>query len=115
MLRPVDRRAATAAAHAGTESTQIEGLPFDLSALESGGVFANVDASGFGLLDRRLDWRALGVALPRHVDFAFRPPRHGLVPDRYRLPLLRPAGRVHVILYRYSYLFRLIEAVFESP
>ena len=114
-LRPVDHRAATAAARVGAESTQIERLFFDLSALESGGVFANVDASGFGLLDRRLDWRALGVALPRHGEFAFRPPRHGLVPDRYRLPLLRPAGRAHVILHRYSYHFRVVETVFESP
>jgi hypothetical protein len=114
-LRPVDERARLVAARISTESSQVERLPFDLSALESGGVFANVDASGFGLLDRRLDWRALGVALPRHGDFAFHPPRHGVVPDKYRLPLLRPAARVHAALHRYSYHFRLIEAVFETP
>src|SRR5579859_5153885 len=109
--RPVDIRAIHAAARTGAEQTQVERLPFDLSALESGGVFANVDASGFGVLDRRIDWRALGVALPRKADFAFHPPRHGLVPDRYRLPLLRPADRAHSALHRYSYHFRLIEAV----
>jgi hypothetical protein len=112
-LRPVDQRAMRAAARTGTEWTQVERLPFDLSALESAGVFANVDASGFGLLDRRIDWRALGVTLPRTGDFAFHPPRHGLVPDRYRLPLLRPADRAHAVLHRYSYHFRLIDAVLE--
>ena len=113
--RPVDQRASLVAAHAGTEPARIERLPFDLSALEAGGAFVNVDASGFGLLDRRLDWRALGVALPRQGDFAFRPPRHGLVPDRYRLPLLRPADRAHALLHRFSYRFQLVETVLESP
>ena len=48
------------------------GLPFDLSALEDEGAFVNVDASNFGLLDRRLDWRSLGVTLPKAGDLAFR-------------------------------------------
>src|SRR5262249_42648562 len=83
--------------------------------LNAGGIWLNVDASGFGLLDRRLDWRTLGVTLPRQGDFAFRPGRHGIVPDRYRLPLLRPADRAHVALHRYSYHFRIVESVLESP
>jgi hypothetical protein len=70
---------------------------------------------GFGLLDRRLDWQALGISLPRGADLAFRPPRCGLLPDRYRLPLLRPAARAHAALHRYSYSFRLTETVFETP
>jgi hypothetical protein len=37
------------------------------------------------------------------------------VPDRYRLPLLRPAARAHAALQRYSYHFRVVESVFESP
>jgi len=113
-LQPVERRAERAAAQSGTSPAEIERLPFDLSALDEDGVFANVDASGFGVLDRRLDWRALGITLPRQGDFAFRPPRHGLVPDRYRLPLLRPADRAHAALHTYSYRFQLIETVFES-
>src|SRR5437762_7055719 len=84
-VRPVQLRAQQAASHAGVHVGEIERLPFDLSALESEGVFVNVDARNFGLLDRRLDWRALGVTLPRRGDLAFRPPRCGLVPDRYRL------------------------------
>ena len=114
-FQPVQLRAERAAQQSGLQPTEIERLPFDLSTLEEEGAFVNVDASNFGLLDRRLDWRALGVTLPRSGDFAFRPPRCGLVPDRYRLPLLRPAARAHAALQRYSYHFRLVETVFESP
>ena len=44
------------------------------------------------------EWHALGVSLPRGTNLAFRPPRCGLLPDRYRLPLLRPASRAHAAL-----------------
>ena len=91
--RLVDLRAEQAAERTGQTLPEIERLPFDLSALEQDGIFLNVDARNFGLLDRRLDWQALGISLPRTGDVAFRPPRCGLVPDRYRLPLLRPADR----------------------
>ena len=113
--RPVDARAARAADELGVSATSIERLPFDLSVLDSGGVFINVDATNFGLLDRRLDWQALGITLPRGADLAFHPPRCGLVPDRYRLPLLRPAAQAHTALHRYSYHFRLVETLFETP
>ncbi|MGD9510661.1 MAG: hypothetical protein AB7I38_18370 [Dehalococcoidia bacterium] len=108
-------RAERAAARAGVEAAEVERLPFDLSVLEDEGLFVNVDARGFGLLDRRLDWQALGISLPRGSDLAFRPPRCGLLPDRYRLPLLRPAARAHAALHKYSYRFRLTETMFESP
>src|SRR5216684_5818404 len=114
-LRPVEVRAARAAVQAGVAAASIERLPFDLSALESDGILVNVDARNFGLLDRRLDWQALGISLPRGTDLAFRPPRCGLVPDRYRLPLLRPAARAHAALHKYSYRFRLTETLFETP
>ncbi len=113
--RPVQLRADRAAQHLGLQATDIERLPFDLSALEGEGAFINVDARNFALLDRRLDWHALGVTLPRRGDLAFRPPRCGLVPDRYRLPLRRPASRAHAALQKFSYHFRLVETVFESP
>src|SRR5215471_6929718 len=113
-LRSIDGRAARAADELGLSAASIERLPFDLSALDAGGVFINVDASNFGLLDRRLDWQALGITLPRGADLAFRPPRCGLVPDRYRLPLLRPAAQAHTALHRYSFHFRLTETVFET-
>ena len=93
---------------------EVERLPFDLSAISDEGVFINVDARGFSMLDRRLTWQALGVTLPR-ASVAFRPPRSGLLPDKYRLPLLRPAGRVHAALHKYSYRFTICETLFETP
>lgn len=110
-----EERAERAAGRVGVQAAEVERLPFDLSVLEDEGLFVNVDARGFGLLDRRLDWQALGIALPRQSDLAFRPPRCGLLPDRYRLPLLRPAARAHAALHRYSYRFRLTETLFETP
>ena len=50
-----DHRAAVAAARTYRQAEEIERLPFDLSAIEEEGVFINVDATGFGILDRRLD------------------------------------------------------------
>lgn len=114
-VRLADERAERAAERAGVNVGQVQQLPFDLSALESEGIFVNVDASGFGMLDRRLDWEALGISLPRGSDLAFRPPRCGLLPDRYRLPLLRPAARAHTALHAYSYRFTLMETVFQTP
>ena len=113
-VRPVDERAARVAEQVGVGAATIERLPFDLSALEQDGILVNVDAKNFGLLDRRLDWQALGIALPRDTGVAFRPPRCGVVPDRYRLPLLRPAAQAHNALHRFSYSFRLVETVLET-
>ncbi len=111
----VEGRAGLAAARTGLQATEVERLPFDLSALEQEGAFINVDARGFGLLDRRLDWQALGITLPRGASVAFRPPSCGLLPDRYRLPLLRQAHRAHSALHKYSYHFTLTETLFETP
>src|SRR3954470_18671105 len=106
---PVQARAARAAAQAGVDVANIARLPFDLSPLEDDGILVDVDVRNFGLLDRRLDWNALGITLPRGTDLAFRPPRCGIVPDRYRLPILRPAAQAHSALGRFSYRFRVVE------
>lgn len=90
-------------------------MPFDLSALDEDGIFVNVDASGFGLLDRRIDWQSIGVTLPRDTDVAFHPPRCGVLPSRYRRPLVAPASQAHQALHKYSYRFRLTETIFETP
>src|SRR5439155_4045038 len=50
-------RTERAAQRARVEAGEIERQPFDLSVLEDEGMFVNVDARGFGLLDRRLDWQ----------------------------------------------------------
>jgi len=107
--------AAVAAARTDRRAEEIEHLPFDLSALEEEGVFINVDATGFGILDRRLDWQALGVELPENTDVAFTPPRCGLLPNRFRRPLLAPVSQAHNALHKFSYHFRLTETLFETP
>ena len=111
----VEDRAAHAADRLGVTPDTVERLPFDLSVLDSDGAFVNVDAQGFGLLDRQLDWESLGISLPRHAQVAFRAPRYGLLPDDCRLPLLRPPARAHAALHKYSYHFRLVETLLESP
>ena len=109
-----DQRAAVAAAWTDRRAEEIERLPFDLSALEEEGAFINVDATGFGILDRRLDWQALGVELPENTDVAFTSPRCGLLPNRFRRPLLTPVSQAHTALHKYSYHFRLTETLFET-
>jgi len=109
------KRALRAAKAVNRDQQEVEQLPFDLSALEEEGVFVNVDASGFGMLNRRLDWQALGIRLPEDTDIAFHPPRCGVLPNRYRRPLLTPAAQAHQALHKYSYHFRLTETLFETP
>lgn len=111
----VEERASAAAARLDVETEQVEQLPFDLSVLESDGLFVNVDCKGFGMLDRRLDWGALGIKLPPNSSIAFRPPRIGVIPNKYRLPLQRPAAQAHNALNRYGYRFRLTETLFQTP
>lgn len=110
-----ERRTARAARRTKQSQQEIERLPFDLSALDEDGIFVNVDASGFGILDRRIDWQSIGVTLPRDTDVAFRPPRCGVLPSRYRRPLITPASQAHQALHKYSYQFRLTETIFETP
>jgi hypothetical protein len=110
----IREKAQHAAQQAGVDTTSIERLPFDLSALEDDGILVDVDVRNFGLLDRRLEWQALGIRLPRGTDLGFRPPRCGIVPDRYRLPIVRPAAQAHAALHRFSYRFRLVETVLET-
>jgi len=110
-----DHRAAVAAERTDRRAEEVERLPFDLSALEEEGAFINVDATGSGILDRRLDWQALGVELPENTDVVFTPPRCGLLPNRFRRPLLTPVSQAHTARRKYSYHFRLTETLFETP
>jgi hypothetical protein len=62
-----------------------------------------------------LDWQALGVQLPQQTDVNFTAPRCGLLPNRFRRPLLTPVSQAHAALHKYSYQFRLTETLFETP
>lgn len=115
VVRLSEHRARRVAERVSCEAHEVERLPFDLSALDEEGVFVNVDAQGFGLLDRRIDWQALGITWPQGTDMAFHPPRCGVLPNRFRRPLLTPAAQAHAALHKFSYHFRLTETLWETP
>jgi len=96
------------------DATEVESLPFDLSKLESEGVFMNIDCRGFGSLVRQLEWKTLGVKLPEDAAVRVSPPRAGLLPDIYRNKLMRGAAQAHNALTKYSFRFTLCETVWGT-
>src|SRR5689334_9522395 len=56
ILGKLDQKKETAAAHLGISAAEVETMPFDLTALEQSGIFLNIDATGFSVLSRQLDW-----------------------------------------------------------
>ena len=103
-----------AAVRLGIGIDEVESLPFDLSRLESEGIFMNIDCRGFGCLVRQLEWKALGVKLPEDAAVRVSPPRAGLLPDVYRNKLMRGAAQAHHALNRYSFRFTLCETVWGT-
>lgn len=114
ILGKLERKKETAAAHLGISAAAVETMPFDLTALEQAGIFLNIDATGFSVLSRQLDWQSLGIELPKEQTVHLSPPRTGLLPDDYRKPLQRAASRAHGALDRYSFRFALCETVLGS-
>jgi hypothetical protein len=114
ILSKLNQKKEVAAAHLGISAAEVETMPFDLSALEQSGIFLNVDATGFSVLSRQLDWQSLGIELPANKAVYLSPPRTGLLPDDYRKPLLRAASQAHNALCRYSFRFVLCETVLGS-
>lgn len=114
ILSRLEQKKETVSAHLGISAAEVETMPFDLSALEQSGIFLNIDATGFSVLSRQLDWQSLGIELPKEQTVHFSPPRTGLLPDNYRKPLLRAASQSHQALCRYSFRFALCETVLGS-
>ncbi len=114
ILSKLEQKKETAAAHLGISAAEVETMPFDLTALEQAGIFLNIDATGFSVLSRQLDWQSLGIELPKEQAVHLSPPRTGLLPDNYRKPLQRAASRAHNALDRYSFRFALCETVLGS-
>ncbi len=114
ILSKLEQKKETAAAHLGISAAEVETMPFDLTALEQAGIFLNIDATGFSVLSRQLDWQSLGIELPKEQAVHLSPPRTGLLPDNYRKPLQRAASQAHNALDRYSFRFALCEAVLGS-
>lgn len=96
------------------DASEVETLPFDLSKLESEGVFMNIDCRGFSSLVRQLEWKTLGVKLPEDAAVRISPPRAGLLPDVYRNKFMRGAAQAHNALNRYGFRFTLCETVWGT-
>ncbi len=114
VLKRLDSRKQNAAVELGIGINEVESLPFDLSTLESEGIFMNIDCRGFGALVRQLEWKTLGVKLPENAAVHVSPPRAGLLPDIYRNKLMRGAARAHQALTRYGFRFTLCETVWGT-
>ncbi|QQS33033.1 MAG: hypothetical protein IPM50_00150 [Acidobacteriota bacterium] len=114
VLSRLDQRKERAAVELGIESSEVESLPFDLSTLESEGIFMNIDCRGFGTLVRQLEWKTLGVKLPEDTAVRVSPPRAGLLPDLYRNKLMRGAAQAHNALNRFGFRFTLCETVWGT-
>lgn len=114
ILSKLEQKKEKAAAHLGISAAEVETMPFDLTALEQAGIFLNIDATGFSVLSRQLDWQSLGIELPKEKTVHLSPPRTGLLPDDYRKPLQRAASQAHNALDRYSFRFALCETVLGS-
>lgn len=114
VLSRFDSRKEKAAVELGIDVNEVESLPFDLSILESEGIFMNIDCRGFGALVRQLEWKTLGVKLPENAAVHVSPPRAGLLPDVYRNKLMRGAARAHQALTRYGFRFTLCETVWGT-
>jgi hypothetical protein len=114
ILSRLDAKKEDAAVNLGIISNEVETLPFDLSALETEGIFLNIDCRGFSTLERQIEWKSLGVELPAAGAVRLSPPRAGLLPDVYRRKLMRAASQAHNALGKYSFRFTLCESVWGT-
>lgn len=92
ILSRLESKKEDSAVNLGISANEVETLPFDLSALETEGIFLNIDCQGFSTLERQIEWKSLGVELPAAGAVRLSPPRAGLLPDVYRRKLLRAAS-----------------------
>ncbi len=114
ILARLESRKDRAAVTLGIGADDVETIPFDLSALESEGIFLNIDCRGFGALVRQLEWKALGVKLPENAAVRVSAPRAGLLPDIFRNKLMRGQAQAHNALNKYGFRFTLCETVWGT-
>lgn len=114
IIARLERRKEKASVALRIDASEVETIPFDLSTLESEGIFMNIDCRGFGSLIRQLEWKTLGVKLPEDAAVRVSPPRAGLLPDVYRNKLMRGAAQAHNALNRYGFRFTLCETVWGT-
>jgi hypothetical protein len=114
ILNRLQSKKETAAVNLGITAAEVETMPFDLSQLETEGVFLNVDCRGFSNLERQIEWKSLGVELPAQGAVRLSPPRAGLLPDKYRRKLMRAGAQAHHALNKFSFRFTLCESLWGT-
>lgn len=114
ILNRLNTKKEKAAVNLGITTAEVETMPFDLSQLETEGIFLNVDCRGFSTLEKQIEWKSLGVELPPHRAVKLSPPRVGLLPDNFRRKLLRAASQAHHALNKFSFRFALCETVWGT-
>lgn len=114
ILNRLQTKKEKAAVNLGISAAEVETMPFDLSQLETEGIFLNVDCRGFSTLEKQIEWKSLGVELPAQGAIKLSPPRVGLLPDSFRRKLLRAASQAHHALNKYSFRFTLCETVWGT-
>jgi hypothetical protein len=114
ILSRLQNKKEAAAVNLGITAGEVETLPFDLSQLETEGIFLNVDCRGFSTLERQIEWKSLGVELPAQGAVRLSPPRAGLLPDKYRRKLMRAGAQAHYALNKYSFRFTLCESLWGT-
>ncbi len=114
ILSRLQSKKQTAAVNLGISAAEVETMPFDLSQLETEGIFLNVDCRGFSTLEKQIEWKSLGVELPASGAVRLSPPRAGLLPDNYRRKLMRAASQAHHALNKFSFRFTLCETVWGT-
>jgi hypothetical protein len=114
ILSRLESKKEIAAVNLGISSDEVETIPFDLSQLETEGIFLNIDCRGFSTLERQIEWKSLGVELPTHGSVRLSPPRAGLLPDEFRRKLMRASSQAHSALNKYSFRFTLCESVWGT-
>ncbi len=114
ILSKLENKKEQAAINLGIGKDEVETMPFDLSQLETEGIFLNIDCSGFGALERQLEWKSLGVELPAAGAVRVSPPRAGLLPDYFRKKLMRAQAQAHTALNKYGFRFTLCETVWGT-
>ncbi|HMS43133.1 MAG TPA: hypothetical protein PKE69_23090, partial [Pyrinomonadaceae bacterium] len=114
ILNRLNNKKERAAVNLGITTAEVETMPFDLSQLETEGIFLNVDCKGFSTLERQIEWKSLGVELPPGQTVKLSPPRVGLLPDVFRRKLMRAASQAHHALNKFSFRFTLCESVWGT-
>lgn len=114
ILNRLNSKKEKAAVNLGITTEEVETMPFDLSQLETEGIFLNVDCRGFSTLERQIEWKSLGVELPVQGAVKLSPPRVGLLPDNFRRKLMRAGSQAHHALNKFSFRFTLCETIWGT-